>query len=366
MSVISRATLPENFYDVTSTLLLKEPEDQYLYAHMYKAAVGAYLDVENGMGLTERADRVVNGVGARYASADRDRLVMADNITTSVFVPAVNFMGGPGTTMKFNRPNFENTTYTQSSRRIASGQSISTTPITFGSTQNSLTLERFAGPYDQTNGRVAPFAVDEFYAQSGVHNVVSMLQQQLSRDFDRTIETFNVALLDDAATVVRPAGMTDDNTATAAGQFPMDLEVLTRVELAADEANLAKFADGSRLYVATPKQIQQLKNDSDYQEASQYHPEYNILFKGQYISSVGGLHILKSNTLNKVDNTSSVAIHRGHLLTPGVLFGGMGRRPLVRSASEDNYGINPKVIWEAPMAFGLADNRFCISVRTSE
>ena len=43
MPVISRASLPEEFFDITSAMLLIQPEPQYMYAQMWKSALGAAL-----------------------------------------------------------------------------------------------------------------------------------------------------------------------------------------------------------------------------------------------------------------------------------------------------------------------------------
>lgn len=362
MSDITRASLPENFFDTTSPLLLVQPEPKYLYAQMYLSSLGTSLSTGGEIGVDGRR---FMAAGAPYSSADRDQLALQpDPLMSSIVVPSIDFKGGAGTTVRFNRPQFEDTTYTQASRRVLANTTISTSTINAGSEQTSLTLERFAGPYDSTNSRVAPFGLDKFHTTTGVHNLNSFVGTHLARDLHRFIDAANISLLDTASTVVRPSGMSADNDATAVGQFPMDYDTINRAELAADNANLPTFPDGYRAIVLTPTQISQLKTDSDYLELSEKHENYNALFP-QYVRSVGKLHIFRSTTLNTPDNSSSVAIHRGHLICPGALLGGMGAPPRVASSTDDNYGEVAKVIWVSYLAFGLADNRFVISVRTS-
>lgn len=361
MPDINQVSLPENFYDITSPLLLAQPEPQYLYAQMYLAALSLSLNPEASLGL---AGRQVGGTGAPYSPAERDRLMMADPLMSQVVAAKIDFNGLPGSTVRINRPQFTDTTYTIASRRIGLNTSISTQTINAGSEQVSLTLERFAGPYDQANSRPAPYGIDRFSASMGVHNLSSLVGTHLKRDFHKFIDSVQVTLLDTASVTVRPAGMATDDTANVVGQFPMDYDTLNRAELAADNANLPVFPDGSRLLVLTPTQCAQLKLDTDYMELSRNHPEYNGLFP-QYVASVNKLHIFKSNTLNMAANTNTIPIHKGHLIAPGALLGGMGGTPRVAPSTDDNYGEAVKVIWLSYLAFGLADNRFCISVRTS-
>ena len=83
------------------------------------------------------------------------------------------------------------------------------------------------------------------------------------------------------------------------------------------------------------------------------------------MKSVSKTHVFKSTTLNTPTNTSSVAIQYGHYVAPGALLGGMGRRPRCVPSTDDNYGETAKVVWLADLAFGLADNRFVLSVRSA-
>lgn len=355
MSDINQVSLPENYFDITSPLLLKQPRPQYLYAQMMLAALGASLP---GMG-----DVGFDSTGQAYSSADRDRLILSNDIMAGVHAAKVDFDGLPGHTVRINRPKFATTTYTQASRSVGLNTSISTQTINAGSEQVSLTLDRLAGPYDSANSRPAPYGIDKFAARAGIHSLLSLTQTHLVDDFHRVLDTINVALLDSASTVVRPSGMSADNDATVVGQFPMDYDTINRAELAADEANLPVFGDGYRLLVLTPKQCSQLKLDPDYVELSKEFPQYNGLFP-QYVSSVNKLHIFKSTTLSTANNSSSIPVHKGHLICPGSLLAGMGAPPRIANSTDDNFGEVAKVIWVAYLAFGLADDRFAISVRS--
>jgi len=366
MADITHASFTENFYNVTSSTLLAQPEPQYPYAKMFLSALATDLPAAGDSDA--QVGRSFVDPGAAYASADRDRLNLIDpqmvGYLNQVVIPKVDFLGLPGSMVRFNRPLFADTTYTTASRKIGLNTTISTQTITAGSEQVSLELERFAGPYDQTNSRVAPFGIDALSAQMGIHKLTSYVGTHLKRDFHKFIDSVQVALLDTASTVVRPAGMSADNDATVAGQFRLDYDTLNRAELAADNASLPTFSDGYRIFVGTPTQLSQLKTDADYIELSKVHPTMNALFP-DYVASIGKLHIFKSVSLNQSVNGSSIPIHKGHLIAPGALLGGMGKPPRVAPSTDDNFGEVAKMIWVAYLAFGLADNRFVISVRSS-
>jgi hypothetical protein len=354
-----RATFPESFYDKTSDMLLVQPEPQYLYSALFLGALGASLSVPGELGLPGRG---VSGAGGAYSSEDRDRLMLSDPMVTELIAAKVDFNGAPGNTIRINRPVFANSTYTEASRRIPSGATISTTAITPASQQTNLTLFRYGGPYD--GGAVRPYGIEAFDANMGIHKASSIIGTHHKRDFHRFVDAVNVALLDMASATDYPEGMSADNDATAAGSFPFTYEQLSRCEKNMDDANLPTFGDGFRCLVLTPTQVNQLRQDKQYQRAAQNMPQYNILFP-QYVGSVNKFHIFKSTTLAAPTNGSGVAVHRGHAIAPGALLAGMGRAPRVAPSTNDNYGETILTIWLADLAFGLSNNTFVRSVRSS-
>jgi hypothetical protein len=359
----SRVTLPQEFYDKTDDKLLVQPEPQYLYALLYLGALAASLAPPSEAGLPWRS---ITGNGAEYGTpAERDRLALSSPLMTDIIAAKVDFNAAPGNSIRINRPAYATTTYTEQSRRITSGSTISTVPVAAKSEQANLTLFRYGGPYDQVNARVAPIAVEAFDANMGVHKLVQVSGNTLIRDFHRFLDAVNVTLLDLAATVTYPEGMTADNDATATGSFPFTYEQLIRTERKADDLFLPVFPDGHRVAVMTPTQVAQLGLDPLYARASAFHPLYNMLFPN-YVKSVSKTHIFKSSTLTVSSNSSSVGIHYGHYIAPGALLAGMGRRPHTAPSTDDNYGETAKIIWLSDLAFGLADNRFVLSMRSTQ
>jgi hypothetical protein len=357
MGSLDRISMPENFYDITSNMLLVQPEPQYPYARLYKSALALSLQIPSLLGLDGRG---IGGNGAPYSSEERDRLALADPISGEIFSARVDFKALPGSSVRINRPVFTNSTYTVASRLIANGTTISTTPITPTSQQTNLTLFKFGGPYDTA---VQPYGIEAFDAQMGVHRSASIVGTHMRRDFDRFLDAVWVTLFDLAATAVYPQGMTTVDTPTTAGEFPFQFEQLIRTERLMDEANLPTFGDGFRLLVLTPQQTADLALDGNYTNLAKEFPQYNSLFP-QYVASVRKFHIFKSNTLSQTANTSSVPIQYGHALAPGVGMAGMGRPPRVAPNTNDNYGETALVIWLADLAFALANNTFVYSVRS--
>lgn len=355
---ISRISLPENFYDKTSDQLLTQPEPQYPLADLFLSAVASSLPMPGGIGLDGRQ---VPSTGASYSSAERDRLMLAQALPSALFALGIDFAKAPGNTVRINRPAFTNSTYTAASRRLATGQSISTTALTLGSEQTHLVLERYAGPYGAT--AVQPLAIEAFDANMGVHSAPSIVGTQLKRDFHRFLDAVHVTL-GDSGTSIYPDGMSADNDATAADSYPMTLEQVSRTEESMDDANLPTLPDGCRLLMLSPKQWKQLKHDPEYEAQAEFHKEFNLLFPN-YVGSVGKFHVFKSTTLSRPNNSSSVPVHRGIAMAPGCFMGGMGRKPRVASSTDDNYGETGKVVWIADLAFGIADSRFFRSVRSA-
>jgi hypothetical protein len=314
----------------------------------------------SGMGLDGRQ---MPSAGAGYSAANRDRLELAQALPGSLFALGIDFAKTPGNTVRINRPAFANTTYTVASRKIASGATISTTPIDIGSEQTHLVLERFGGPYDATNTRVAPYAIEAFDANMGIHSAQSLVGTHLSRDFHKFLDAVHV-VLGNSGDSIYPDGMSADNDATTVGSFPMTVEQLSRTEQDMDEDSLPKLPDGKRVLMLTAQQWKQLKHDPEYASNSSFHTEFNILF-GNYVGSVGGFHIFVSETLTKTNNSSSVPVHKGIALAPGAFMGGMGRPPRVAASTDDNYGEAAKVVWIADLAFGITDSRFFRSVRSA-
>lgn len=359
---ISRATLPAEFYDITSDLLLQQPEPQYLHASMVKAAMAAALSQPGDVGI---AGRLIGGAGSSYASAQDSRLELEDRLMASECVTFVPELGkGPGHTVRINRPVFANTTYTEASREVPVGATISTTPITVSSEQANVTLRRFMGPYSTAASAVAPIGIDKFDASLALHKLVEVRGMQLVRDFDRFLDAAAVALFGNAATTLYPVGASTDNSAAVAGDYPFDYELCTRIEKTLDEANIPMFSNGRRKLVLHPRQVAQLKMDPDFMRLAVFDKSKNPLSQS-YVAQIGNLDVYKSNTLSTASNTNSITIYRAQAFGPGMVGVGMGRKPECVASTNDNYGETNLSMWITYMGLATLDNRFGVVITTS-
>ena len=356
----SMVTIPQEFQAEFDAQLLAQPEPQYFYAQLVKAALGISL----GATMPDMFNFAGVNAGAAYTDAQRDRLMLeASPIATEIFAAKVDFTRKKGDIVRLNRPKFTDSTYTLASRQLATAQTISTTAINVDSEQSEIQLHRLAGPYGSS--AVQPYGIEAFDSQFSIHSAQGVTALHLQRDFDRVLDTVCRDLLNDGSTAVYPDGMTAVNDATNAGQFPLTYSQITRVSKGMDEANLPKFSTGRRVMVVTPTGKRQLKDDPQFARYADFYKEKNPLFPG-WFATCDEFDMFASNTLSETDNTSSIEIHYGHAIAPGALGIGMGRAPKVAASTDTNYGETIRVIWLADLGFKLFDNRFVKSVRYSE
>jgi hypothetical protein len=358
MANLSRATLPEEFYDITSAQLLLQPEPQYFHAQLAKQAIAAELSVGQ-IGLPGRGP---SSQGADYASVNDGRLMLSDPIYSEAIMAIANLGAAPGHTIRMNRPRFTDSTYTQAAREITGSTSISTTPLDVGSEQVACTIKRFAGPMGASV--VQPYGIDEFDSTMSVHKLAAMVGLHMKRDYDKWLDACLVALYAICSTTVYPTGMTADNDATTQDAFPLDIETLFRAEETLDSANIPVFGNGRRACVLHPRQWREVKSDSQYVRLVEFHKDVNPMFQS-YVGSVGRLDMFVSNTLTTASNSSSKTIYRGQVFGPGKVGLGVGKLPRVLSSTDDNYSLQSKAIWCADMGMVNLDQRFGVLVSST-
>lgn len=362
MPVISRATLPEEFFDITSAQLLLQPQPQFLHAMLAKMATGKELSTPDAIGLMP--GRSAGDQGANYAQPREGRLMLDDGIMSEAITVVAGLGSAPGHTIRMNRPSFADTTYTQLSREVSAGQLVSTVPVDVASEQVAITIKRFAGPYDQANSRVAPYAIEEFDSRMSIHKLGQIVGLNLHRDFDKFLDGVVSGLYDVCSVTVYPTGFTADNDATTADAMPLDIETIFRAEESLDSANIPRFANGRRMMVVHPRGLRQLKSDTQWTQLVQFHRDVNPVFES-YVGTIGNVDVHKSTTLAAPLNSSSVAIYRAQMFGPGKVGIGIGDVPKVLASTDDNYGMQAKVIWQLKAGFVNLDQRFGVSVRHS-
>jgi N4-gp56 family major capsid protein len=367
MALIGQASIPEEFYTLTSAHLLVQPDPQYFHAMLFKQALGAAMNIQSGgpMGL-QVGNRPISGQGAAYTDANHDRLMLAppDPVYSSAIMLATDFNTRVGHTIRINRPKFGSGGFTLALREVSSGQQISTTAIDLSSEQVTLTLKRYAGPYDTVAAAVAPYAVDRLDASRAVHNMSEMVGKHMQRDLDKWLDSVLVTLLNSGSTTLYPAGFAAANDSTVQGDMPGDVDLLFRAEETLKLASIPRFSNGRYMAVVSPTFSRQLKGDPQFARFAKYFPQTNPLFNS-YCGTVGGLDIFESTTLTATANSSSVNVYSSQVFGPGMLGAGIGRLPEVMPNTQDNYGEQALLVWIAYLAFGVLDNRMGIVLKTS-
>lgn len=369
---IARVSLPNEFFDRTSEKMLVQPEPQYLWARLLFMAA-AQAELRRGVGpLGISADRSVGGSGAGVPGLQEMQLMLADSIRSeAIFVSDELAPEKVGHTIRMNRPVFGGGGYTEAARTIAASQSISTVPVDLAQEQVSITIKRVAGPYDTTNSRVAPRAIDRFDAQHSVHSIAEIVGLDLSRDRMKYADTVIGSLFDTVASgsVLYPGDSTfslaTDATALATnGDRPFDAETCFRVEQKLNDLYIPHFANGKYMLVVTPQQARQLRSDRDFQRLAVFERENNPL-NVAYVGTLGGLEVYASST-NTVDTStvSGVSIHHAVAFGPGhVGYANSGPCRVIAS-TDDNYGETAKVVWCAYEGAAVLDSRFAVAVHS--
>lgn len=360
---ISRATFAQEFKDVVSLQLLTQPQPQFLYAVLIKQALAAELDVTTS-GIPGRG---ATPDGPAYLTLPEMQLSLADPIYKEAVRVVVELgQKHQGHTVLLNRPQFTSSTYTQASRRIPVGTTIGTTPVNVASEQVSLTIERFGGPYDSGTSAVQPYSIENFDINRGVHNLAEVRNLFFKQDFEKTIDAFGVALFDQASTTIYPTGMTANNDSTAAGDYPFSFNQVLATRTSLSTANIPTFSNGRYMMVLTSLQLEQLDKDPSYQRLVRtFDTDMHPVLRKAYRGSVSKFDIFESTTLTQTANSSSVPIQHGHAFGPGMIGVGSSGMPHIETSTNDNYAQSLMAIWLWYAAFGVLDNRFGRSVRSS-
>lgn len=362
----SRVTLPAEFYDITSPMMLRQPEPQYSWARLLFAAnARAELEALNPGALF--GGRGPQAQGAGVPSLADMQLVLAQNpLAEAIAVVQECGQKGVGHTVRLNRPLFSDTTYTEASRTIKQSDSISTVPVDVQAEQVSLTVKKFAGPYDQSNSRVAPYAIDRFDSGKSVHSLAGLVGLHLSRDRMKTVDRIVRSYFDLATTnIVRAGNISADASFPTSGEQPLDFETLTRAKEKLKNASIPTFAGGFYLCGVSPTQMRQLQNDPDFVRAAKEVPELNPVLNSSVKLLNGDIAIFESSTI--VTDTATVngqTIYRGVMFGPGAVGYGLDDPARCASSNDDNYGETAKVIWLAYEAYGALDERFLCSIRS--
>ncbi len=378
MATINRASIPEEFYDVTSARMLLQPEPQYVFAFLAKMALGNALGVQPMVpaGITPQRGVPSTGVNVQgYQAGARLLLANPDPQIAQVIMSIAEIGKAPGHTVRLNRPRYGSGGFTLAAREITSGTQISTTPIDITSEQVTLTLKRYGGPYDPVvQSAVAPFALDKFDASVALHSLVDYVGLNFQRDFDRWLDTVLATLIASGGTTLWPNGFSSDSASSQQGDMPMDIDLIFRgIEtlkgvVYSSPLNIPVFPNGRYRAFLSPTQFRQVKDDPQAAQYLRYdtasaNPIMGL--NGAYVGTVAGCDLYESTTVPFAANGNAVNITTGVMVGPGMLGQGWGRLPQVMASTADNYGEHALMVWLAYAAFNIMDQRFGLQLHTS-
>jgi len=361
--VLSRVSLPQEFFDIVSSDMLIAPQPQFAFAQMvYASNARAQL---SAAGIDMGRAQITQGQG--IPSLMDMQLILSQGPFADAVRSVIDLeKPGIGHTVRINRPVLTGGQYSVAARTIASSQSISLTPIDITAEQVSITMLRVVGPASASGSGPAPYAIDRLDATRSVHQLREMVGLNLVYDRNRYLDTV-IGLQFDAASnnaVVRPGSLSSDSAFPNSGETALDLDTIFRAEEQLRSTFIPTFSNGCYRLMISPKQARQLKQDPDFRASSVFIESKNPLLAPSVLR-VGNIEIIESNTLQTDSSTvAGVVIQRGVMFGPGAVGYGCGGMPEVKSANEDNYGETAKVVWVCYEGHTVLDNRFVVGVRS--
>ena len=365
MGIADRISLPQEFYDKTSGMMLRVPLPAFMFARMVAAgSIAAELNTE-GMAskLSDLRSYVSAGVQPPSLS---DQMLMLGAVPGANAITVVNDLSaqGEGQTVRLNRPVFSAAGLTEAARIVSGNNAISVVPVDMTMGQATITIHLVTGPYDNANSRVAPYGIDAVVAKKSVHDLASLVGQNLY--YDRTAyldAVYSILFCNYANTNVRPGAYATDASMPTTGEVALDLATVWKAQEALETANVMTFEDGTYNLLISPKQMRQLRIDVMQSGVATFQQEKNPLFGD--CERIGKVRIISCNTLQT--DTASVSgqtIQRGVMHGPGYAGYANAMACEVRSSTDDNYGFAPKVIWAAYEGGGILDSRMAVGVRS--
>lgn len=370
---VNPLSLPSNFQTITQARMLSEPDSQYVFALLAKLALGLAMPLPTPADFVGPNGQVGGGMLNPMLDPVSQQLKLVQDPRVAglarIFQPKIDLGRRVGDTIRFNRPTWGTTSGTEAQQELAPDQVIGKTPLQISGTQASITIKKYGGPYGSAG--VQPFKLDRFYDNAGLVAQADIVGKHMKRSFDVWLNTtIQTRLINAAGTtnVVRPKNMTDDNTPTLVGAYPLDYDTLLRTSTTMSKTNLPTFPDGRRILFVSPEGMLQLRSDKQFRDAARFFEQYNTLFNAE-VQITPEFVIIQCNTLPVTANTSSININTAIAVAPGVDDSGgpigvaVARNPETAFSTDTNYGESLLLIWLAYLGFEVFDNRFVYAIK---
>jgi hypothetical protein len=351
--------------------MLLQPEPEYAFARMvFMGWAQAELAAAGMIGVS--AERAAPDHGAPIPPLSGEQLVLNDSVRGDAIIVDPSLFADDaaavGHSLRFNRPAFTNTTYTEASRQIDGISNITTTGVTFSAEQVSITTKLVGGPYDAANSRIAPFPVAIFDAQRSIHSLAQYVGLQLMRDRMKYLDAVMGGYYCGGGANTRYPGdpsntlSSVDTAFAAAGDRPMDVETIFRAEEKLQTLNVPRFSNGKYMLFLHPVQVRQLRSDPELSRNAVFQVDKNPLSQS-FIATIGtGVEVYVSTTVPSTTNSGTITYYKGSMFGPGAVGYAPSMKCHVRAANEDNFGLTPKVIWVAGEGHSILDNRFIVNL----
>lgn len=372
MSLINRGSLPQNYVDfassTTTRMRLPTPDAQFLFAQMAMASRVSLAAMNAGQETMQQFLSIAGG-GAQL-SPELDRLVRVDSVMPGAITSVDDFGLGRGDTIKFSRDIYPSGTYTEASRLLSSGASISTTGQDIAMEEVPVVLKEYHGPHDGSS--VKPYAVWDFDAKfrANKEQLASVVTRYLRRDYTKWLDTVVRDMFRATTNITYADSVANVLSMTAGAGHAVSLEAILNARKSLSDREWRPFPSGRYTCLVPTAFNTQMVGDVDYRELSKNHAQGRDLIFG-YIGSVQDIDIYECSTLKQYaagdtvpgDGNAvpaSAAVEEALLFGPGVV--GMGSAtpgPELRYADDTNYGTVAKMIWYALHAFQVLDTRGC-------
>lgn len=278
-----------------------------------------------------------------------------------------------GTTFKIDRPRFIDGLTTLANRRLNPATKLFTNTQPVTRDQVDVTVYEYSGPGDTATGAPTPVSVSLFAQTRAAHDILADVSNQLRRDrykfLDDVFINYLTAAAESNATGVTRGGDVASNAAfVGGGNEPMSLDLLPKANEALRLRNVPGLSFSSQyVLVVHPHQMQQLRNDPRYGQASQFHPAYNILFPG-YQRTIENFIVCESQRMPVVTNLGAGSNQTGYkalAIAPMAMAWACSMDAMVIRDKNDDGGRFAKFGWISIEGFNPADQTFVQEILTT-
>lgn len=355
MGLGTSTTLTQEFVDLLSAQMILEPDPQYCFAELARAARARAMQIpdilgESGMAANE-VSAMGGGVGTLELADARWMRICGD------FCMVISEPKTPGDTILIDQPRYLDGSFAEADRVLTEGTPVSTTaqPPTMG--QVTVTIKAYGGPYDNTQTAVAPIGISDFLKRRAKHDLVEYVGLLLRRDRNRFVDTVIVNLLLTATNETTPGDVADASLTAGSG---LTEDMLSEMLQKLQERNIPTFANGQYLCMVSPKHIRDLRSDTAFRESVRYMASggESPLISG-HVANHGNFMIVVSNNIpTSLVGGGSVTGYQGVAFGPNAIGHAIGMDAEARRSKDDDFARQDKVMWVAHEGWHLLDDSF--------